>query len=189
MGREKALLPFGGETLLSAAIKSLQPFVQVVIVVAGKNADTLGAVIRAAGAELVINPEPGRGQFSSLRVGLEDAVRRGFSAAFITHVDRPPALASTLQSLFDAFTSDRQRSGEMRKWAVIPQVRTRHGHPIVVSEELSQAFLRAPHHLTARDVEHEHQDRMLYLDVDDENVVSNVNTPADYERLTGRSLL
>lgn len=187
MGREKALLPFGSETLLSAAIKSLEPFVQAVIVVAGRNTDAIAPVIRSAGAEQIINPEPSRGQSSSLRVGLARVVERGISAAFITHVDRPPAQIATLQSLRDVFIREHQTSPQTRKWAVIPQFHNRHGHPIIIGKELIQAFLLAPAQQTARDVEHENQDRIVYLTVDDENVVANLNTPEDYENLVHRA--
>jgi len=100
MGRDKALLPWPpaapgsahspSETLLSAAIAALQPFTQAVIVVAGKNAVNLAPVIAATGARLVENPAPDRGQFSSLQVGLAEALNQGFDAAMITLVDCPP---------------------------------------------------------------------------------------------------
>ena len=36
---------------------------------------------------------------------------------------------------------------------------------------------------TARDVQHQHQDRIEYLTVEDPNLTLNVNTPEDYAAL------
>jgi len=79
MGRDKALLPWPpvaegtpvANTFLGATIDLLQAHTDLVIVVAGKNAAAIEPVAYGHGAFLVINPAPDRGQFSSLRVGLQ----------------------------------------------------------------------------------------------------------------------
>ena len=53
----------------------------LVIVVAGKNASSLAPVVYGAGAAMVANPDPARGQFSSLQVGLQEVLNRGRDAA------------------------------------------------------------------------------------------------------------
>lgn len=183
MGRDKALLPWppgaaSGETLLSAAIGSLQDFNDLVIVVVGKNEASLAPPIYAAGAALVRNPEPERGQFSSLQTGLQEVLNQGRDAAMVTLVDRPPVASSTLQNLRDAF-----ELLEREKWAVIPEHKGRHGHPILIGREMMEAFLKAPLVATARDVEHQHQARIEYFPVDDPSVTLNLNTPEDYAAL------
>lgn len=183
MGRDKALLAWppgaGRSTFLSATIELLQEPSDMVIVVAGKNADSLRPVVYAAAGYLVENRHPERGQFSSLQIGLQEVLNRGRDAAIIALVDRPPAQPSTLARLCEAF-SDAYESG---KWAVVPEHDGRHGHPILIGREMIEAFLRAPTTSTARDVEHSLQEHILYVPVDDPNVVANVNTPEDYERL------
>src|SRR5579863_122919 len=108
MGTDKALLPWPpaapgaaptGQTFLSAAIQALDPFSETVIVVAGKNEDNLAPVVYANGASLVQNPDPDRGQFSSLQVGLREVLNHGRDAAMITLVDRPPVRTTTVQML------------------------------------------------------------------------------------------
>src|SRR5919205_2394381 len=83
MGRDKALLPWHGQTFLSAGIERLKPFTQLVIVVAGNNVEVLKPEIYARGAFLAINEEPTRGQFSSLQVGLHEELNRGRDAAIV----------------------------------------------------------------------------------------------------------
>src|SRR2546423_1432447 len=105
MGRDKALLPWpppadqsiSKSTFLSAAIRSVELSTDFVVVVAGNNQATLAPVVYANGASLVINPDPGRGQFSSLQVGLREVLSRGRDAAIITLVDRPPAATATVR--------------------------------------------------------------------------------------------
>src|SRR5690348_8172331 len=96
MGRDKALLPWprgakSSETFLTAAIRSLAPFTDLVMVVVGRNERQIEPAIYAVNATLIRNPEAHRGQFSSLRVGLQEVLNHGRDAAMITHVDRPPA--------------------------------------------------------------------------------------------------
>jgi CTP:molybdopterin cytidylyltransferase MocA len=148
MGRDKALLPWRGSTFLGAAIDVLA-FTDLVIVVAGTNAATLEPVIDAAGAYLVVNHHPERGQFSSLCLGLQEVLNRGRDAAIVTLVDRPPANPATVQQLKERFL-ERLPEGI---WAVVPRHGERNGHPIVVGREMIHAFLSAPPSASAREVE------------------------------------
>ena len=188
MGRDKALLPWppvaAGQTpagtFLSAAIASLSPVTELVIVVAGRNASSIAPIVYATGASLVVNPDPDRGQFSSLQVGLQEVLNRGRDAAMVTLVDRPPITPETIQRLCEAFAAATARW----RWAVVPQWAGRHGHPIVLSREMIEAFLKAEPTSMAREVEHANRDHIEYVDVEDASVIANINTPEDYALLT-----
>ncbi len=180
MGQEKALLAYRGVTLLDGAIESLRPFTEMVIVVAGKNAAAISPVVYAAGAFLVSNPEPERGQFSSLQVGLQEVLNRGRDAAIVLLVDRPAGSRETVGLLRQAFL-EKSAAGI---WAVVPEYAGRHGHPIVVGREMMEAFLRAPSTSTAREVKNSLPGRVAYVAVDDPLVAVNINTPEDFARLT-----
>jgi len=187
MGRDKALLPWpptsdlqvpSSESFLSAAIRSLALSTDFVIVVAGQNEAALTPIIYTNGASIVVNPDPSRGQFSSLQVGLREVLNRGRDAAFITLVDRPPANAATVQTLRDSFEASPQST-----WALVPEFSGKHGHPFAVGREMIERFLREPVTGNAREVEHRHQEHIQYLAVTDANVALNINTPQDYEAL------
>ena len=188
MGTDKALLPWppvpSGHpavgTFLSAAIESLSPFSEVVIVVGGKNSALIAPFVYAAGASLVVNPEPERGQFSSLQVGLQEVLSRGRDASLVTLVDRPPIQARTVTLLCDAFSSALERW----KWAVIPETAGKHGHPIVLGREMIEVFLKAPPTASAREIEHQYEDHIEYVTVDDTAITVNVNTPEEYSALS-----
>jgi molybdenum cofactor cytidylyltransferase len=196
MGTDKALLPWppmtpgklassqaSPDSFLSAAIRSLGLTCDFVLVVAGKNESALRPVVFASGADLVVNPDPSRGQFSSLQVGLDEVLNRGRDTAVITLVDRPPAQAATLDLLQSAFVS-----APTDIWSVVPEFSGKHGHPFIAARELIEAFLRAPTAGSARDVEHSLQQHIQYIAVSDPSVALNINTPEEYAALaTSRS--
>jgi molybdenum cofactor cytidylyltransferase len=190
MGTDKALLPWppqvegrapSKDTFLSAAIRSLLLTTDFVVVVAGKNEPDVAPIAYANGASVVTNPDPTRGQFSSLQVGLQEVLNRGRDAAVITLVDRPPVGSETIQLLRDAFESASQDV-----WAVIPELEGKHGHPYLVGRELIEAFLQAPPTASAREIEHRCQDHIQYVAVGDPFVALNINTPDDYAALAHR---
>lgn len=190
MGREKALLPWPpprvgqaspNETLLSASIRLLNSVCDFVVVVVGKNENALAPTIYAEGASLVCNPDPARGQFSSLQVGLQDVLDRGRDAAMITLVDRPPINHATLKTLHQAFLV-----APHEIWGVVPEFEGKHGHPYLAAMEMIEAFLRASPTSTARDVEHANREHIEYVPVDDPMVPLNINTPEEYAALLTR---
>jgi len=190
MGRDKALLPWpppaagratSSDTFLSAAIRSLSLATEFVLVVVGKNEPALAPIVYAHGASLVVNPDPNRGQFSSLQVGLHEVLNHGRDAAMVTLVDRPPVSTTTVQTLRDAF-----EGADPNIWALVPEFSGKHGHPYLVGREMMEAFLRVPATSIARDIEHEHQQHIKYLNVDDPLVALNINTPEDYAGLLAR---
>jgi molybdenum cofactor cytidylyltransferase len=185
MGTDKALLPWPpgasptGQTFLSAAINAFVPFTEMVIVVVGKNEAALAPVVFASGASFVRNPAPERGQFSSLQVGLQEVLNHGRDAAVATLVDRPPVNAASLKTLCDQFIAAADGT-----WAIIPEFAGRHGHPMLLRREMVEVFLKAPPTGNAQEIEHQCQQHISYIQVDDPSITQNVNTPQDYAALT-----
>ena len=191
MGTDKALLPWppqvpgqpaSKDSFLSAAIRSFALSTDFVVVVAGNNEAALAPAAYAQGASIAVNPDPGRGQFSSLQIGLHEVLNRGRDAAMITLVDRPPVRRATIQLLREAF-----ESALADVWAVVPEYSGKHGHPFLVGREMMEAFLHAPPTAVARDIEHQHQEHIRYVAVDDPFVSLNINTPEDYSALLAKS--
>jgi molybdenum cofactor cytidylyltransferase len=193
MGSDKALLPWPplapgaaalpAQTLLSAAIFALKPLTRAVIVVAGRNAGRLAPAVEANGALMARNPNPERGQFSSLQVGLRKLLACGFDAAMITPVDCPPLSAASLELLCASFESAVSRG----LWAVAPENSGRRGHPLLADRNLIGAFLAAPVTSNAREVLHTHAQRIQYVAVPDSLARAGLNTPGDYAALAART--
>jgi molybdenum cofactor cytidylyltransferase len=195
MGSDKALLPWPpappgttplpGLTLLSAAILAFEPFSRMVVVVAGNNARAVGITAGACGAYMVLNPHSELGQFSSLQVGLREVLSRGCDSAMMTPVDCPPLSAVSLQRLCESF----QRARAQGIWAVAPENDGKHGHPLLVTDEMIARFLDAPVTGNAREVLHAHAQRVAYVSVPDSLQKAGLNTPEDYEVLASKPQL
>ena len=189
MGSDKALLPWpppapgsnppSRDTLLSASIAALKPFTETVVVVAGANADNLAPVIAANGASMVVNPEPERGQFSSMQIGLQQALALGCDAAMITLVDSPPLSNASMEKLSAAF----EQALANGLWAVAPEHEGKRGHPLVAGIELIDAFLAASITSNAREVKRAHAQKIVSVPVSDSLLTVDVNTPEEFAAL------
>jgi Uncharacterized MobA-related protein len=189
MGRDKALLPWppaatkfpaaSGQTLLAAQIAALKPITDEVVVVAGTNSAHLLPVINAGRAILAENPDPDRGQFSSLQVGLQALVARGYDAAIITLVDSPPLSSESLKRLSTAF----EAAIAQEMWGVTPENGGKRGHPLFARRQLIDAFLAAPVTGNARSIKHRHAHLIESIPVDDLLLSVDVNTPEQYQAL------
>ena len=184
MGADKALLPWRNGTFLSAAIHTLEATTELVIVIAGRNQQTIAPVVYSTSAFLAVNPNPDEGQFSSLRVGLNEVLGRGRDTAIITLVDRPSPSVATIERLKQIFLAAPDNI-----WAVVPEFDGRHGHPFIAGREMIEAFLRAPAASNAREVEHALQEHILYQPVDDPLVAVNVNTQEEFQQLLSGQIL
>lgn len=186
MGTDKALLPWTPSarsgyspdpTLLSAAIAALRTQTDAVIVVAGRNAAALAPVVSVCGATLAVNPDPDRGQFSSLQTGLCEVVNRACDAAMIMPVDCPPLPEAILKRLRTEF----ERAIAAGNWALAPENNGRHGHPLIAGRALIDAFLAAPASSNAREVKRAHAEKMEYLAVAEPRIGVDLNTPEEYK--------
>ena len=186
MGTDKALLPWPpgalsgcfslDPTLLSAAIAALKTHTDAVIVVAGRNAAALAPVVSACGAMLAVNPDPDRGQFSSLQTGLRQAVNQGCDAAMIMPVDCPPLPEAILKRLRAEF----ERAIAAGNWALAPESNGRHGHPLIAGRTLIDVFLTAPVSSNAREVKRAHAEKIEYLAIAEPGIGLDLNTPEEY---------
>jgi nicotine blue oxidoreductase len=177
MGRPKALLPLGA---------SGEPFVRVicdVLVAAGVSpivvvtrAELVGDLTGVLpGIGLVVNPDPDRGQLSSLHTGLDALGPR--DAAMVTLVDLPRFRPSTVASLLAAWH-------ETHAPLVRPAHHGRHGHPVIFGAPLIDALRAANVELGAKPVVHRFLADAVSVPVDDPGTVDDIDTPEAYERLT-----
>jgi molybdenum cofactor cytidylyltransferase len=176
MGTPKALLDYRGETFVGRLVRVLQARCNPVIVVLGFNADAIRPKIPAT-AQIVVNPDPSRGQLSSLQTALEVFPAEASGFAFIP-VDSPAVSEETVGMLADAF--------EVRGTStlfVIPRQKGKRGHPVFATRTIAAELLALPANAEARDVVHAHVDRTRYVDVEDPGIFADVDDPGAYRRL------
>jgi molybdenum cofactor cytidylyltransferase len=179
MGTPKALLDYRGETFVGRLVRVLGMSCNPVIVVLGYHADVLRQMVPAT-ATIVINPDPSRGQLSSLQTGLAALPTESDGFAFIP-VDSPAVAEDTVAKLARTF-EQRDPSTQF----VIPRQSGKRGHPVIAARSIAAEFLALPATAEAREVVHAHVDRTEYVDVDDPGIFTDVDDPEGYRLLQER---
>jgi molybdenum cofactor cytidylyltransferase len=174
MGTPKALLDYRGETFLARLIRVLGTVCDPVIVALGFNADEIRA--GAQGARFAVNPDPSRGQLSSLKTALAEVPPDAEGFLFMP-VDCPAAEPETVRLLVRALDRPEQ------PLLVIPRHNGQRGHPVCARRELIAEFLALPPEGQAKEVVHRHADRTHYLDTFDAGVLADIDDPEAYRIL------
>lgn len=178
MGRPKALLPHpeSGDTFIYYLVSVFSRGGSDRVIVVGRPDDPAARrEAEAAGAVFVANPEPSRGQLSSLVVGIDLAEAQGAHGVLVTPVDLPGITAAVVASVLAA-------SGSAP--IVRPTYNGRAGHPVYFSRALFAELRNADAGVGARAVVHADPSRVLEVPCDDPGILLDVDTPADYRRLT-----
>ena len=183
MGRPKALLPDSGGrpfVVRLAGTFATAGVPNIIVVVGSHTAAAISGVLDTASLRVaptvVTNPDPARGQVSSLWIGLDEAERVGAEAVLVTLVDIPMVAVATVDRVLGAWQ-------EQRAPIVRPAFRGRHGHPVLFDRSVFPELRNAPLDEGARAVVHAHAEDIRNVDVDDEGCVTDVDTPEDYDKL------
>ena len=168
MGSPKALLMYQGETFLDRLIGSCHQACGSVVVVLGRHADEIRAGIRHD-AKFVLNPDPDRGQLSSMQCGLAEIA----NAAMFVPVDLPAVEPATIVELVEAF-----QAGD--SLIAVPAFDGKHGHPVCIARPVVEELLALPRTGQARDVIHRHRAETLYVAVGDAGVLRDIDTRSEY---------
>lgn len=178
MGSPKALLDYRGETFVGRLIRVFSGFCDPVIVVAGYHAEAIHAEVDGL-ARFVVNPDPARGQLSSLQTGLAAVPMRARGFMFMP-VDCPAAEPETLAAVVERF-----ERRDPKTMLVVPQFRGRHGHPVCAAAPLMDELLALPPESQARDLVHGYRSQTEYVDVNDAGILTDIDDPDAYRRLAG----
>ena len=180
MGRPKALLDAAADTTFLDRLAGV--FLDcgcAVYAVLGPDAERIAAATRRA-SEIVfiLNPNPARGQLSSLQCGLRVAAP-GAKGVFFTPVDAPGIERDTVLALMNAF-------GESDY--VVPAFGGRRGHPVLVRAGCAGEFMTLPAGATARDVLQAGRPATRLVEVPDSAILDDIDDPAAYEQWRRKAL-
>jgi CTP:molybdopterin cytidylyltransferase MocA len=208
MGRPKALLEIGGASFLERILRGLhEGGVGEVIVVVGEHVDDIRTHLQrielppGLAVSMVVNPEPGRGQLSSLLIALdvidpngprpsgaepvawsrggaaqdEDERQGPVHGIVLALIDHPLVRVTTVRALLNAFA-------QTRAPVVRPVYEGAHGHPVVFARDVFDALRAAPLDQGARAVVRAMSSRVWDVATDDAGVCEDIDTPEVYER-------
>jgi molybdenum cofactor cytidylyltransferase len=184
MGRPKALLPAGPHhppfVVVLASTLILGGADDVLIVASAETLQPIRLAIDVAGltTRFGINPDPARGQLSSVIVGLNILDHPGVRAMLMAPVDLPLVSANTVRAVLEAY----RRTGAP---VVRPARSGQHGHPVLFDRSLFDELREADQQKGARAVVHKHAARAIDVETADEGAFLDIDTPEDYERAFG----
>lgn len=150
-----------------------------IVIVTGRDhqriVDALATEQFSVSPRVVRNPDPARGQLSSLLIGI-DAVAADTPAALVTLVDVPMLAAETVRLVMSEWR--RTRAPIVR-----PAIGDRHGHPVVFDARVFAELRQAPLDVGAKAVVRAHAGEVVNVPVTDRGCLVDVDTPGDYEAL------
>jgi molybdenum cofactor cytidylyltransferase len=178
MGQPKALLPAAGDTFLRRAVDALRGGGCDDVTVAVRPArDAVTMLIATAARECgagTVEVDSSE-QIESLRAALR-VVREGAAAVIVLPVDHPQVGPEVVTALIDGFRRSRAP-------VVVPVHRAKRGHPVLFANAVFDELLADPLPEGARTVVHAHANELLEVEVGQDSVLHDVNTPADFRRV------
>jgi molybdenum cofactor cytidylyltransferase len=173
-GRYKMALPLGGKTVIQRSIESMADAVARIWVVVGWQADQVRALLAPyAKVESVHNPAFRSGMLRSVKTGLAQV-----RAARCFLLPGDIALVSpTVYTLMLAADGD----------IVIPTYGGKKGHPVLLSRSVIPEILALPDDAILRD--HIRAKGYTTIEVPDEGILLDIDTPEDYQAMRARHRL
>jgi molybdenum cofactor cytidylyltransferase len=179
MGALKPILKLGDKTILERTIRLFRELgVEDVIVVVGHGAKETMPIVHDCGARAVMNEQFERGMFSSVQAGVE-VLRPESEAFFVLPVDIPLVSTQTIRDLLAAY-----RGGKGK--IVVPVFQGRRGHPPLISAGYRNEILSYCGDDGLRGFFRKHKRHSELVEVADEMILFDLDTPADYEALLVR---
>ena len=182
MGSPKALLPTpDGRPFVARIIRSLiAAGVIDIVIVTGRDHDDLVAAVAsdapAVAPRFANNPDPSRGQLSSIWTGMDAAITPDAAGLLMTLVDVPMVSPATIARVIDVWQATRAP-------IVRPAIGAQHGHPVIFDRTVFGELRAAPLDVGAKAVVRAHAAELIDVTVEDPGCLVDVDTPADYEAL------
>jgi molybdenum cofactor cytidylyltransferase len=146
--------------------------------VTGHEAQQVRSVVDIPRVEFAHNSHYESGEMlSSVKTGCL-AIRQRCDWFFLVLGDQPLVQSSTYRHLLDTKRTD--QSAEARIRMVQPTFQSRRGHPILLASDCIDEILTLPADATLKTFTQRIQPRLV--EVDDPGVVSDIDTPEDYDR-------
>ena len=181
MGYPKALLPLGNEVFLTRILRTLRETgLPKPTIILGRTAGIIQQRIGEWPADVLINPDPDRGQLSSIQIGFS-FLDPCYEAGMIWPVDQPTVSEELVLRLTRLFIE----SGSL---IAFPFCRGKRGHPAIFHRTLFREFMEAPLSAGPKKILFRHEQDSALLPTEESACVVDIDTPADYLALTGESL-
>jgi molybdenum cofactor cytidylyltransferase len=173
MGQPKHLLLLEGKPVIGHCLDNIAAAgIDEIVVVVGPHFGRAAKALSRGAVSVVVNEERSSDMAGSVRVGLQ-ALDQSCTGVLVCLADHPLASAGAMQTLMLAHV----RSPEK---IVIPAHNGRRGHPTLFPTSiLNEIFVMN----TLRDIVRKDRGRVRIVDVADQGVILDMDTPEDYARV------
>lgn len=180
LGRNKLLLPLGGEAVLRKTAKAvLASAVSEVVLVTGHEEAMVKGAAEGLNMRLTHNPRYAEGQSTSMIAGIEAASEDAEAYLFVLG-DQPlltPGIVNGVISLFEKSRPD--------ALVAAPTFEGRRGNPALFSSTLKDELLRTSGDAGGRGIirrlETESPGRIVFLELPNDDIFLDIDTEEDYE--------
>lgn len=178
IGRFKPLLSVGGQTMADRVISIFQKNGVDVVLVTGWHNEELLANIATKDVTAVYNPDFKKGMFTSVLAGLK-SLKTDYQAFFLMPMDIPLVRPFTIRRILDTARNQHDK-------IIYPVFGEKRGHPPLIPTSLVPDILKMPEGGTLRDALKKHERTTIEVSVPDRNILFDVDSPEDYEKLLER---
>ena len=179
----KALLQKDDQSLLSHFCQAISPFTPTeFIVVTGFYADAIGSELAKLKKDLDLpfktahNPNPERGQASSVRLGLE-ALKSDYDVLLLALCDQPLVGTVEIDALLQQYEQRVQQKG-----IILPMVGEQRGNPVMFSYQVITDILAIPN-MVCRPFMDQHPELVQIFATDNLAYITDVDTEVDLSAL------
>ena len=176
MGDFKQLLRFGDKSFVEHCVDNLLASqVAEVIVVTGHRESDVKRALSDRPVMFAHNSEYKSGMTSSIKRGIR-AVSETGKACVLALVDQPRIAPGVINRIIETYE-------KAQPIIVIPTYRGENGHPILIDMKLKDEILKMDPSEGLRQVVHAHQSEIVRVEVSDQSVLEDCDSPEDYERI------
>lgn len=167
----KLLLTFNDKTMVSHVIDQLlSSAIDDIIVVTGNDADKVKASI-TQNVRFIDNPDYDQGLSTSVKAGI-DALANHCDGVMICLGDMPYIMAKDYNKLLSAF-----QKGKI----ITPTTQGKIGNPLIFSQKYFADFNSLNGDKGARNLLKKYPDDVIEVDLDNEAIFNDIDTPEDYQ--------
>jgi molybdenum cofactor cytidylyltransferase len=176
--RNKLLELVEGKPVIAHTVSAaLESGAGSVIVVTGFEAERIGEVLRDLKVKIVHNADYAQGLSTSLRTGLA-ALPQDIDGALILLGDMPAISGGDLDALIAAFKN--------RDSICVPVRDGRRGNPALWGANYFPEIMKITGDMGAKPLMAKYPDQVIEVPIDSDGIFSDIDTPSDLARVTGK---
>ena len=181
----KALVRFNNKTFIEHIINKLARVCDEILIVKGFRGYALEDSVKALYSgdtllkkiDFVHNKNYEKGMFSSVQTGLKAILSQMNSHDYVMlHLVDQPHISETVYEILA------EKAHNERLKIIIPSYNMKAGHPIILSQEIIKEIIVAPDTETLRDVLKRFHENTIYVNIQEDSIIQDVNTQEDRKR-------